>query len=53
MPAIRDVKEINLESLRDLNLGLDKSNFGRDAGYRAENLAIDKSKFTDLFCVCS
>ena len=33
--TIRNVKEIDLESLRDLNFGLDKSNFRRDMVYRA------------------
>ncbi len=32
---VRNAKEMNLESLRVINLGLDKSNFSRDMGYRA------------------
>ncbi len=51
------MKEINLESLRVMNLGLDKSNFQLDTGYRAENLAMDKPKIHSenplLFCVRS
>ena len=38
-------KEMNLESLRDLNLGLDKSNFRLDMGLSCLNLAMDKPKF--------
>ena len=51
---VRDAKEINLECLRVMNLGLDKSSFRFDIGYRAENLVMDKPKFiaqiTILFC---
>ncbi len=32
---IRNAKEINLGSLRVINLGLDKSNFRLNMGYRA------------------
>ena len=42
---LRNAKEINLESLSVMNLGLGKSNFRLDMGYRAENLAMDKPKF--------
>ncbi len=33
--SIRNAKEINLESLHVMNVGLDKSNFRLDMGYHA------------------
>ena len=38
-------KQNKIGKLSVMNFGLDKSNFGRDAGYRAENLVMDKPKF--------
>ncbi len=33
--SIRNTKEVNLESLRVMNVSLDKSNFSRDMVYHA------------------